>query len=65
MYTINEPVPFSGSAEQAIENYNSHVWCMLDEYECRCMACDSKPWHKAAFYPCGVEPPRHGVTYDT
>jgi hypothetical protein len=25
------------------------------------MRCDCKPWHAAAHYPCGQEPPRENV----
>ena len=32
-----------------------------DDYETRCSRCDCKPWHVAADYRCGTEPPREEV----
>lgn len=63
--TINEPVPFEGTEEQKSANFKTHhfVDCCGD-YEYRCSQCDCKPWHKAASYPCGVEPPRRTVVYE-
>lgn len=56
---IDEPVPFAGDEIQRGINYNSHNFVSWDPEDCpRCMNCDSKPWHKAAYYPCGVSVPR-------
>lgn len=57
MPTCNRPVPFVGTAEERAANYATHNWCTWDE-ETECMECCSKPWHAAASYPCGQEPPR-------
>ena len=55
--SVNEPVPFGGTHEEADENYNTHQW--YEEFgDIVCAHCGSKQWHKAAFYRCGVEPPR-------
>lgn len=62
-FTVNRPVPFSGTPEQAQANYETHWWTRVDEYEIRCGQCDCKPWHAAAKYPCGNEPPRETITY--
>lgn len=59
---IDRPVRFSGSEEQRRANYDSHYWIVEDPEEpLRCADCDSKAWHAAASYPCGVEPPREVV----
>lgn len=55
---VDAPVPFSGTDVMKKENFNTHIWQQVDECEVRCFHCDSKPWHAAAFYPCGQEPPR-------
>lgn len=60
MGTLNRPIPFQGTPEEAEANYHSHTFSGEDD---RCFACDCKPWHKAADYPCGVEPPRETVEY--
>lgn len=61
-YTLMDvPVPFDGTSEQAEANYRTHnfqSWYDEDYGDTRCMACDCKPWHKAADYPCGTEPER-------
>jgi hypothetical protein len=57
MRTINVPIPFEGTPEQAKANFASHSWGnVYDDY--RCNDCDSKPSHEAALYLCGQEPPR-------
>ena len=56
---INEPVPFAGTPEQAEANFDTHQFCPDGEdYDARCISCDSKVWHKSAHYPCGTEVPR-------
>jgi hypothetical protein len=55
---INQPVPFDGSEEQCRKNFNTHSWASYDEIDYNCAVCDCKPWHAAASYPCGIEPPR-------
>lgn len=59
MSTINRPIQFQGTPERATANYLSHYW---DHESGRCDRCDSKPWHAAAHYPCGEEPPRETIT---
>jgi hypothetical protein len=58
--TINRPIPFSGSEAEKRANYASHMFITWDE-ETHCSNCDCKPWHKAAYYPCGTNPPRETV----
>lgn len=57
---VNRPVAFPGTREQADRNHATHDWCTWDD-DTRCVNCDSKPWHVAADYPCGEEPPRETV----
>jgi len=54
---IDAPVPFPGTAEQAIANAYTHVFD--DDPDTRCMNCDCRPSHVAASYPFGEEPPRY------
>lgn len=61
-YTVNEPVPFGGTEQEAQQNFDSHGWSFADG-EMRCWNCDSKSWHVAAQYPCGANVPRHDVEY--
>ena len=57
--TINEPVPFTGTTEEAEANFATHSFGYDgDDYDARCMYCDAKVWHKAATYPCGSDVPR-------
>ena len=58
--TVNRPVAFPGTPEERLENQRTHDWNWADD-EVRCWRCDSKAWHVAADYPCGVEPPRETV----
>jgi len=60
----NLPKPFDGTDEQARANFSSHHWIEWAEFEVACMECDSKPWHKAAYYPCGTHVPRQIFEYD-
>ena len=53
---MNVPAPFPGTPEEAARNRNTHQWDYSGEGEC--FQCLSKPWHTAASYPCGEEPPR-------
>jgi hypothetical protein len=55
--TINRPRRFAGTSEQARANFATHQWSPEDD-AARCAHCDAKPWHAAASYPCGEEPPR-------
>jgi hypothetical protein len=57
--SIDRPILFAGTAEQAAENYASHYF---DPETDRCWECDSKTSHAAASYPCGTRPPREVVT---
>lgn len=64
MTTINRPVRFQGTDAEKAANYRTHHWVAdgpPDDCEVRCFDCDAKPWHAAASYPCGVEPPRETV----
>ena len=58
-YTMTVPVPFSGTQEEKDANYGTHYFGGIDS---RCFMCDSKPWHKAADYPCGESVPRQTIT---
>lgn len=62
MGTIDRPIRWQGTPEQAAVNYRSHWWQSYGE-ETECDRCLSKPWHAAASYPCGTEPPREVLTY--
>lgn len=53
----NVPVPFPGSDAEADRNYDTHLWA-YDADQIFCDRCLAKPWHVAANYPCGEEPPR-------
>jgi len=56
---INEPVPFVGTPEEAESNFATHSFGYDgDDYDARCISCDSKVWHKSANYPCGEDVPR-------
>jgi len=56
---IDEPVPFAGTPEEAKANFATHHFGYDGEdYDARCISCDSKVWHKSANYPCGTEVPR-------
>lgn len=55
---MNAPIPFRGLPDEAAANRASHRWAGDPYSEIRCYECDAKPWHVAANYPCGVEPPR-------
>jgi hypothetical protein len=57
-YTCNEPVPFDGTPEEADKNFATHSFSGDFDGDYRCGFCDCKPWHKAAHYPCGVQPKR-------
>jgi hypothetical protein len=55
------PVRFTGTEEERAANRATHNFFRTgghDDYELRCGHCDAKPWHAAAEYPCGTEPPR-------
>lgn len=61
---IDRPVAFGGTREEAIANHQTHNW-VFDGDVLVCLHCDSKSWHEAASYPCGVEPLREIVMVDT
>jgi len=52
---VNLPKPFEGTEEERKANFRSHRFGGEDG---RCFECDSKPWHEAAYYPCGARVPR-------
>lgn len=58
MYLVNRPVPFSGTQAERNANVKTHNWRQFGESEVECVDCAARPWHVAATYPCGVEPPR-------
>lgn len=61
---INQPVPFSGTNEEAEANFLTHQFGYDgDDFDARCMSCDAKVWHKAASYPCGTDVPRQVIVH--
>ncbi len=60
--SLNVPVPFDGTPEQARANRATHHFYTTqydeDSFETRCTDCDCKPGHQAANYPCGASVPR-------
>ena len=63
MGIIDRPIRFTGTAEQAAANRGTHHFIDYGDGEVECGDCFCKPWHAAASYPCGTEPPREVVTY--
>jgi hypothetical protein len=61
MDTINVPVPFTGTPLERRANFNSHSFVTDNGADYNCLACDCKPVHVAASYPCGADVPRHDV----
>lgn len=59
-YTLDRPVAFDGTREQAAANYETHQWFFYDE-GAECDTCATRAYHEAANYPCGQEPPRETV----
>jgi hypothetical protein len=57
--TVNAPVPFAGTPEEADANYRTHAF---DPQYDRCIYCDCRPWGRVANYPCGAEVPRADFT---
>lgn len=51
--TVNAPMRFQGTPEQAAANRRTHYFV-----DGRCMDCDCRPFGRVAEWPCGVEPPR-------
>jgi len=62
METINAPIPWQGTPEQAKANLATHDFVTFDGVEYRCSNCDCKLWHAAALYNCMDEPPRADMT---
>ena len=60
---VNSPVPFNGTKKKKKKNFRTHQWSTFDGIDYNCAACDCKPWHAAASYPCGEEPPRQNTEY--
>jgi len=59
--SVNRPIRFVGSKEEAEANFKSHDFRVFDG-EALCLGCDCKPHHAHASYPCGVEAPRETET---
>lgn len=57
----DRPVPFHGTEEERRANLASHNFITYSDGEAECANCFCKPWHTAANYPCGEEPPREHV----
>lgn len=57
--TVNRPVEFLGTEAERVANRATHQYAW--DSDPRCIYCDCKPWHVAADYSCGVEPPRETV----
>lgn len=57
-YTMNVPVPFPGTYDEAAANFDGHWFAGEDG---RCMDCDARVTHEAANYPCGANVPRMDV----
>lgn len=62
-HTMNVPVEFQGSREEADENYASHAFSYDPDGDSRCYFCDSRPSYAAALYPCGADVPRETVYF--
>ena len=60
LFTIDEPIPFAGTDEEARANYASHLFVGNDDPSC--VRCDSRPFFLSASYPCGAEIPRQQRT---
>ena len=62
---VSRPIRFQGTPEQKLANRQTHRFHTEqfdeDDFETRCTECDCKPWHAAADYPCGTEPPREVI----
>ena len=57
---LNRPVEFKGTPQERSENYESHRW--VNGGDCTvCIECDTKGWHRSAYWPCGDEAPRENV----
>ncbi len=57
MLVPSRPQPFDGTEGQRQSNRATHDFRAF-EGQWLCERCEAKPWHVAADYPCGVEPPR-------
>ncbi|HEY1309260.1 MAG TPA: hypothetical protein VGF24_37230 [Vicinamibacterales bacterium] len=56
--TVDMPLRFPGDDADRRTNFYSHDWLTTHDGEVECADCFCKPWHAAAAYPCGTEPPR-------
>ncbi len=54
------PQRFQGSDSERWENRLTHRWGNFDG-QTMCGVCDAKPFHVAAEWPCGVNPPREPI----
>lgn len=59
-FTIEEPVPFTGTPDEARQNFATHSFTNDDDPAC--LRCDVRVWMASASYPCGVEIPRQQRT---
>lgn len=50
------PKPYPGSADQIERNQRTHDWAYAED-GILCNACDARPGHEAAKYPCGTPVP--------
>lgn len=57
-HLLDEPIPFEGTDAERAANFNSHRFTTMDGENYECLDCCSKPWHRAADYPCGTTVPR-------
>ena len=59
---MSRPLPFQGTPEEAAANFDTHrfIWSgpPEDAGDVRCDACDCRPSHQSAKYPCGADVPR-------
>jgi hypothetical protein len=64
--TVDVPAEFVGTPSERQANRSSHDWhtYRLDanDVDVVCARCGSYPFHIAADYPCGTEPPRTTIT---
>lgn len=55
---INMPAAWPGTRDEIAANRATHLFSEGGNSEVYCMACECKPWHVGADWPCGSDPPR-------